>query len=525
MFQQEPKKRIHITAAQKFEICSIKQQEPNKKNIDLAKEFGISKGQVSDILKNSNKWLDIDPSSYQATLRKSRPSPLINIEEALILWIEKALESNLTITGAIIQQKALTFANLLSYSDFKASQGWLENFKHRYSIKAFNKHGEAQSTPISEIPQMRENLREVLRQYRREDIFNCDETALFWKMEPSRGLSTQPLAGTKKNKDRVTILLTCNSTGTEKLNPLFIHKYQNPRPLRGIKKDTLPVDYYWNNTSWMQVSIWNDYLKKLNKKMRDENRNILLLVDNAPTHTLTEEVTLTNVIIHYLPPNTTTHLQPCDAGIIHSFKAHYKKLFLEKKINNFDVEQTGLEPDLINIYHAIKMVARAWDVVTPIIISNCWKKTGILPEENLFYSTETEQASNLINQILQEEENAIQNLINNLPINSPLTAAEFISIDDAEINVEMASDEQIILSLTPTEEEIEETIPIPPHIPIKDAVTAFETVHKFLQQDNDGLEFDHNELKVFRALKKKVNLYNYTSLNQEKITSYFTNQQ
>jgi hypothetical protein len=275
----------------------------------------------------------------------------------------------------------------------------------------------------------------------------------------------------------------------------------------------------------MQVSIWNDYLKKLNKKMRDENRNILLLVDNAPTHTLTEEVTLTNVIIHYLPPNTTTHLQPCDAGIIHSFKAHYKKLFLEKKINNFDVEQTGLEPDLINIYHAIKMVARAWDVVTPIIISNCWKKTGILPEENLFYSTETEQASNLINQILQEEENAIQNLINNLPINSPLTAAEFISIDDAEINVEMASDEQIILSLAPTEEEIEKTIPIPPHIPIKDAVTAFETVHKFLQQDNDGLEFDHNELKVFRALKKKVNLYNYKSLNQEKITSYFTNQQ
>jgi hypothetical protein len=524
MSQQEPKKRIHITAAQKTEICLIKQQEPNKKNVDLAKEFGISKGQVSDILKNSNKWLDIDPNSYKATLKKSRPSPLINIEETLILWIEKALESNLTITGAIIQQKALNFADLLSYPDFKASQGWLENFKHRYSIKAFNKHGEAQSTPISEIPQMREDLREVLRQYRREDIFNCDETALFWKMEPNRGLSTQPLSGIKKNKDRVTILLTCNSTGTEKLNPLFIHKFQNPRPLRGIRKDTLPVDYYWNNTSWMQISIWNNYLKKLNKKMQNENRNILLLVDNAPTHTLTEDVILTNITIHYLPPNTTTHLQPCDAGIIHSFKAHYKKLFLKKKIINFEEEQSGLEPDPINIYHAIKMVATAWNFVTPVIIYNCWKKTGILPEENIFYSIEMEQTNNLVNEILQEEENAVQDLINNLPINSALTAAEFISIDDAEVNVEMPTDEQIISSLTPTEEEIEENIPILPHIPIKDAVTAFETAHKFLQQDNDGLEFDYNELKVFRALKKKINLYNYKNLNQEKITSYFTNQ-
>ena len=86
MSQQEQKKRIHLTAAQKFEICSIKQREPNKKNVDLATEFGISTSQVSDIIRSSNKWLQVDPNSYQATLKKLRPSPLINIEEALILY-------------------------------------------------------------------------------------------------------------------------------------------------------------------------------------------------------------------------------------------------------------------------------------------------------------------------------------------------------------------------------------------------------------------------------------------------------
>jgi hypothetical protein len=120
------------------------------------------------------------------------------------------------------------------------------------------------------------------------------------------------------------------------------------------------------------------------------------------------------------------------------------------------------------------MIARAWDAVTPVTISNCWKKTGILPEENIYYSIEIEQARNLVNGILQEEENAVQNLIDNLPINSALTAAEFISIDDVEVSIEMATDEQIILSLTPNEEEIEETIPIQTRVLIKDAVAAFE---------------------------------------------------
>ena len=89
----------------------------------------------------------------------------------------------------------------------------------------------------------------------------------------------------------------------------------------------------------------------------------------------------------------------------------------------------------------------------------------------------------------------------------------------------MVTDEQIILSLTPAEEEIEENVPTLPHIPIKDAVTAFETAHKFFEQDNNGLELDYNELKVFHALKKKINLYDSKSLiKPRKSNSYFTKQ-
>ncbi|CAG8553470.1 4443_t:CDS:2 [Paraglomus brasilianum] len=77
-----------------------------------------------------------------------RSSNLSKVEEAPI---EKALECNLTITGSLIQQKALQFAELLGTTDFKASSGWPEKFKKRYSISAFNKHGESQSAPVKEM--------------------------------------------------------------------------------------------------------------------------------------------------------------------------------------------------------------------------------------------------------------------------------------------------------------------------------------------------------------------------------------
>ena len=94
-------------------------------------------------------------------------------------------------------------------------------------------------------------------------------------------------------------MFTVSATG-EKLKPLLIHKYQNPRPLNGIDKDTLPVHYYWNSTSWMQISIFKHWLCKLNEVMRKSRRNILLLVDNASSHKIDDNSTFSNITVHFL---------------------------------------------------------------------------------------------------------------------------------------------------------------------------------------------------------------------------------
>ncbi|CAG8732640.1 1169_t:CDS:2, partial [Funneliformis mosseae] len=58
--------------------------------------------------------------------------------------------------------------------------------------------------------------------------------------------------GKKRSKERATIAICCNATGTEKAKAIFIEKSQNPRALKNIPKSTLPVQYYWNKTAYMQ---------------------------------------------------------------------------------------------------------------------------------------------------------------------------------------------------------------------------------------------------------------------------------
>jgi DDE superfamily endonuclease len=176
---------------------------------------------------------------------------------------------------------------------------------------------------MSEILNFRNKIKEDLKEYDPDNVFNCDETGLFWRMEPNKTLAAKnKVLGIKKAKDRITIMLATNSTGTIKLPPVFIHKYQTPRCLKNIDKTTLPVWYYWNSSSWMQTSIFSRWIYHINNIMISKNKKIILLLDNATSHNL-ENNNFSNIKLYYLPPNTTAYLQPCDQGIIRSFKVSY----------------------------------------------------------------------------------------------------------------------------------------------------------------------------------------------------------
>src|SRR5437879_439614 len=109
----------------------------------------------------------------------------------------------------------------MSINDFKASPGWVTNFKKRHNLSQFIRQGEANSAPLENLPRFRNELQQLIQLYPIENVFNCDETALFYRLDPIKTLAHGSVTGRKKAKNRVTLMFTVSATG-EKLKPLNI---------------------------------------------------------------------------------------------------------------------------------------------------------------------------------------------------------------------------------------------------------------------------------------------------------------
>ena len=116
--------------------------------------------------------------------------------------------------------------------------------------------------------------------------------------------------------------------GSDKIDSLVIGKLARPRCFRTAGR--IPLLYESNSTAWMTGTIWQQWVKSFNSRMKRQNKEVLLFIDNCPGHPTMNG--LSHVTIQYLPPQTTFHLQPCDQGIIRCFKRHYRQSLLQEYI-------------------------------------------------------------------------------------------------------------------------------------------------------------------------------------------------
>ena len=56
----------------------------------------------------------------------------------------------------------------------------------------------------------------ILAEYDRKDIYNIDETGLYWKRAPNSTLATEQPAGIKQDRSRITAFMCGNSDGSDK---------------------------------------------------------------------------------------------------------------------------------------------------------------------------------------------------------------------------------------------------------------------------------------------------------------------
>lgn len=139
-------------------------------------------------------------------------------------------------------------------------------------------------------------------------------------------MATRRLSGRKKNKECLSIALCTNADGSHKLNPLVIGKYAKPRCFKHVNIRNLPVTYRNNKKAWMLTTLFQEWLQEFDYQVGQKHRGqrVLLLLDNCSSHKI-ENLALSYVDVYFLPPNTTSKLQPMDAGIIMAFKKHYRR--------------------------------------------------------------------------------------------------------------------------------------------------------------------------------------------------------
>ncbi|CAB4381270.1 unnamed protein product [Rhizophagus irregularis] len=517
--------RTAINVNVKKEVCEYMKANPNINQGNVAsffnekyQEFNIDRTTISKIWKDREKWLAVLPTSQTSHIFRNRSVQFPELDKAMQIWTAQAAAAGLPLSDSILQLKGIEFAKMLSIEDqLKCTNGWVYRFKLRNGLQKVNFSGEANSAPLETLPEERLRLRTLLAKYDEKDIYNADETGLFFRMEPNQTLSTGKISGRKKN----------------------------------INKSNLPVIYRANSKAWMRSDIFIEWLHYLDNWFRTMDRKILLLIDNAGSHfnskifdennsDLSEDdpntegevvaesshsaqnrkkskkkaikkrpdIKLTNIELAYLPPNTTAHLQPMDAGIIHSFKSKYKREFCMHLIRN-----------KLNVKEAIDYIAEAWNSVSSTTIRNCWIKTGILPSSDYVFD-DVDNLQNFEIDGLNDSDDEFD--IDCLPEADHLR--EFFQMFDHEIPTEEHfTDEQIINLLQDeingdSEDDIsDEEIQM---ISDKEGINALKTFINYFEQQHDT-EFNVNDLYIFRKYLRIVKYKEAKSKKQSTLDLYF----
>ena len=296
--------------------------------------------------------------------------------------------------------------------------------------------------------------------------------------------------------------------GTDKLKPFLIGKFKNPQCLKGVKG--LPVDYEANGRAWMTSDLFETWARKADKQMRLARRHILLFIDNCPAHP--ELNGLTNIKLMFLPPNTTSHLQPCDQGIIKAFKVYYRKFIVDSALSSFE---NSTEAQInIKIYRT----SAAWQMVSVKCIANCFKKAGF----------EHSSQVNDVHAEDPEEDISLSKLRLLLRENFPETSADaYVDIDN-EVSVSGTfTDDDIVSEIqlqsqcdNHEDDDYDETVESCDTLTVgvSSAMDALKTLRRFFECESD---IDQSTFSNLASIEKLLQDKIKNKRRQSKITAFF----
>ena len=178
--------------------------------------------------------------------KRQRRTKNDNVDKSLLIWFTQVRHTNTPVDGNPLLEKANELANKSNTENVSAT--WIERWKRRHNISQTSIVGEAASVPLDVVNQWREQvLPDLLKHHKPSDVYNMDETGLFFRLTTNKTLNFKgkKCTGGKQSKERITVALTANMDGSDKLTPLVVGKFRNPRCFKNVS--SLPVQYFNNS--------------------------------------------------------------------------------------------------------------------------------------------------------------------------------------------------------------------------------------------------------------------------------------
>ncbi|XP_054259713.1 jerky protein homolog-like [Macrosteles quadrilineatus] len=517
-------------------LNALKRLQAGESAKKIASEMGVGTSTVSDWKKSREKiekWCSNQASSSgikKCKMMKTAVNDKVN--EALFLWFTQCRSKGLPVSGPILQEKALQFNKEIgSDPNFKASEGWLEKWKNRYGVRKLHISGEKLSANENAVGEFKMFLHKLLDEegISGDQLYNCDESGLNFKMLPSCTLASKEensAPGYKKKKERVTIMACSNVTGNNKLKLCMIGKSNKPRAFKNFKdQSTLPVWYRGQKSAWMNSAIFrewfnNQFVPSVEKFAEKNNlpKKAILLLDNAPSHPSADELTSGEIKCVFLPPNVTSLCQPMDQGVLETLKRLYRRKLLTIIIEGMDVGKSVSEclkdTDMLDV---ALWISSAWEELKrDLTLVKSWKKL-LDHKVDQDYNKEVEKETENCNDKTGEE---IVQLFRNVPgcdnIDSD-AVSEWMKEDEIQeftdndiidlVNADPAPDDD-------EEEEIQKTT-----MTHSEAFQAIEQLIEYVEKQEEATGAD---LLLFRRWRDITSKKRVNRAKQATITSFLS---
>ena len=190
----------------------------------------------------------------QPDKKRARQSTGVDVETALLCSFRQMRGENVPINGPMLLEKAHSLAIQLN-SDFQPNSSWLERLKKRENISFQKIHGEKRAADTEGAESWTSQiLTSIVEGYEPHNIFNVDESGLFYKATPTGSLvdKGEEHSGIKIRRERLTFLMIVSQSGTEK-EIIIIGKFPNRRCFW----NKAPPSQYYSNTKSLDDDFGN----------------------------------------------------------------------------------------------------------------------------------------------------------------------------------------------------------------------------------------------------------------------------